>query len=52
MDSSELSLIVVGVDDAKMEAALDSFTKKVFFHNLFSQKKQNYELIVSHFAMS
>ena len=41
MDSSELSLIVAGVDDAKMEAALDSFTKKVFStSNLLFEKKQ------------
>lgn len=29
MDSSELSLIVVGADEAKTEEALESFSKKV-----------------------
>jgi hypothetical protein len=30
MDSSELSLIVVSADEAKMEESLESFSKKVF----------------------
>lgn len=30
MDSVELSLIVVGADEFKMEEALESFSKKVF----------------------